>query len=137
MVEPDPPGGWTLSTLKTYLEARLDAQGRIADVTQLASERAVAKAEAAMNERLAAMNEFREALRDASLLQMPRSEVNVLVKTLTDRAEINADRITALENVTIGRHNSAKDISMTVTVIIAVIASMLNLLLFFAQGPHH
>jgi hypothetical protein len=135
MGEPDPPGGWTLLTLKTYMEARLDAQRKISDLTQASSERAVAKAEAAMNERLAAMNEFREALRDASLLQMPRSEVNVLYKTLTDKADNNAERITALESITIGRHSNAKDLTMTVTVILAIGASILNLVLFFSHLP--
>jgi hypothetical protein len=135
MGELDPPGGWTLLTLKTYMEARLDAQRKISDLTQASSERAVAKAEAAMNERLAAMNEFREALRDASLLQMPRSEVNVLYKTLTDKADNNAERITALESITIGRHSNAKDLTMTVTVILAIGASILNLVLFFSHLP--
>jgi beta-lactamase regulating signal transducer with metallopeptidase domain len=117
------------------MEARLDAQRKISDLTQMSSERAVAKAEAAMNERLAAMNEFREALRDASLLQMPRSEVNVLYKTLTDKADNNAERITALESITIGRHSNAKDLTMTVTVILAIGASILNLVLFFSHLP--
>jgi cysteinyl-tRNA synthetase len=55
---------WTIDTLKEHLESRVDALTDHVAAKLDYSEKAVDKAEQQMNARLAAMNEFRDQLKD-------------------------------------------------------------------------
>ena len=83
---------WTLESLKEYFEAKLYAQNK-----------AVQKAETAMDTRLQGMNEFRQSLADQSATMMPRSEYTVQQASLTEKIDSLAIRIAALENLDKGK----------------------------------
>jgi hypothetical protein len=128
-----PPAGWTLSTLQKYLEVRIDALQERFDVTQSAYDRALEKAEIALNFRLASMNEFREVLNDVSKMQVPRSEYNSNHKALIDRVEILMERVSSTENLLKGKNEGIAGTGQFILIVIAVLASFTNLFLFLTH----
>jgi hypothetical protein len=107
-LDPD-PGGWTVSTLRTHLEAMLAASAELARqrfgdqdkavqaalVAQekavaaalAATERAVIKAETAAEKRFDANNEFRGQLADQAATLMPRAEAEQRLGSLEEKSE--------------------------------------------------
>ena len=79
--------------LKDYLERLISEADRRYEQRFAASEQAVLKAERGMANRLDAMNEFREALRDQSNRMATRVEVEKLDETVQSlaRAKANLD----------------------------------------------
>jgi hypothetical protein len=128
-----PPAGWTLSTLQKYLDVRIDALQERFDVTQTAYDRALEKAEIALNFRLASMNEFREVLNDVSKMQVPRSEYNSNHKALIDRVEILMERVSSTENLLKGKNEGIAGTGQFILIVIAVLASFTNLFLFLTH----
>jgi hypothetical protein len=100
---------WTIETLREYLTSRIDAneaaalqrfessntalQAALAAAKELvsnaqsAADRAVQKAEIASDKRFEGVNEFRAQLADQQRTLMPRAEVEVLLKAITDRVK--------------------------------------------------
>lgn len=80
-------------TLKEYLDRRIDDL-RISMLDRFRmSDEAVAKAERAMNERLNAMNEFRDALRDQANRMATRLELDKVDEAVQElrRSKANLD----------------------------------------------
>lgn len=55
---------WTLATLKTYLESRIDAVEEAAKVALEAADKAAVKADTAFEKRMDSTNEWRDAMKD-------------------------------------------------------------------------
>jgi len=107
-----PSNGWTLPTVLRYLheliiandrryeqrfdslidtmEQRFSAAKEMNTAALAAADRAVSKAEIGAEKRFESVNEFRNTLADQQRNLMPRSEVEVLIKSMSDK-------ITALE----------------------------------------
>lgn len=101
---------WTINTLREYLiaiiganekaalqrfesntiaiQAALAAQKELVYVAQSAADKAVQKAEVASEKRFEGVNEFRAQLGDQQRTLMPRAEVEVLLKALSDRIKV-------------------------------------------------
>ena len=98
---------WTLETLRQFLLAKIEAN-EAADIARhaasdkifqaafaaskelvtsayLAADRAVQKAEVASEKRFEGVNEFRGQLADQQRTLMPRTEVEVMLRSLSDR----------------------------------------------------
>lgn len=67
-----------------------------------ASDKAVTKAETAIEKRFDSVNEFRETLRDQAANLMPRSEYDVRHKTLENTVHGVSERLTGIEARTAG-----------------------------------
>jgi hypothetical protein len=109
MIERPQPqiGGWTITTVLTYLSdiigsndrrydqrfndmhainnQRFEAQEKAVMAAMQAASTAVSKAEVAAEKRLDAVNEFRGTLADQQRNLMPRSEVLVTIQAMADR----------------------------------------------------
>jgi ABC-type transporter Mla subunit MlaD len=83
-------------TLREYVDTRfhdqekavgtaLAAQKEAVAAALAAADRAVAKAETAADKRFESVNEFRATLADSARLLMPRSEVEQIVKGLSEK----------------------------------------------------
>ncbi len=77
--------GWTVSTLFTHLSALLGAQEKAVKVAQDGADRALLKAETALEKRLDGVNEFRATLADQQRTLIPRSEAELRFKSIEDR----------------------------------------------------
>lgn len=69
------------------LQAALAAAKELVSAAQSAADRAVQKAEISSDKRFEGVNEFRAQLADQQRTLMPRAEVEVLLKALTDRVK--------------------------------------------------
>jgi hypothetical protein len=83
---------------KTAMETALTAQKLAVDTAQAAADRAVTKAELAAEKRFESVNEFRNTLADQQRTLMPRSEAEILFKSLTDKIESNTRSLNAVAN---------------------------------------
>ena len=109
---------WTLDSLKEYFEAKICAQNK-----------AVQKAETAMDARLQGMNEFRQSLADQSATMMPRSEYTVQHASLTEKIDALAIRIAALENLDKGKRVNQAGLGSLATIIIIAVGTFVNIIL--------
>ncbi len=75
--------GWTIETLRLYLEQRIDAVAMTASVAAQTADKAVSKAEVAAEKRFESVNEFRNTLSDQQRNLMPRDEANIRFDSLT------------------------------------------------------
>lgn len=76
---------WTLSTLKTYLESKIEAVEKNAALALSASEKAILKAENAADKRAEASNEIRGAMVDAQKSFADKAETERRLKMLEDK----------------------------------------------------
>jgi hypothetical protein len=88
--------GWTVDTLKAYIERilaesdqryqqRFDASEQAVNAALAAAEKAVGKAETAAEKRFDAVNEFRGQLSDQARDFMPRKEAELQLGALQER----------------------------------------------------
>ncbi len=75
-------------TLKEYIDTKIDALTRLSETKIGAVEKATILAKETIDNRLANMNEFRDALKDSTALNVTRIEMKSLEKTLSDRVSI-------------------------------------------------
>lgn len=117
---------WTLETLKEYLQLRVDGLEKLLEERHTAAQAAVRsalssakeavdKAEAALKERLAAMNEFRDQQRDLIQNFLTRSEYEGKHASLVEKYETLSTRVDGIElrfssrlDITQGSDNRAK-----------------------------
>ncbi|HLG40291.1 MAG TPA: hypothetical protein VI461_11515 [Chitinophagaceae bacterium] len=99
-----------------------------------ASDRAVSKAETASEKRFDAVNEFRATLADQQRNLMPRNEVEILVKGISDR-------IKKIENIILLSQGKGTGISTSwgfivggIAIISGMIALVLNAIRIFGAG---
>jgi hypothetical protein len=117
-VESAPIGQWTVDTLKEFLSQQMaqndrrylelfeqkaasgrqviEAQREAVNAALAAADRAVQKAEAGAEKRFESVNEFRNTLSDQQRNLIPRSEVMVIVASLTDKIESTTKQLDAL-----------------------------------------
>ncbi len=79
---------WTVNTLKQYFEQRFDDSNRATSAALAAAKEAVLKAEASSETRFQSVNEFRNTLSDQQRNLMPRSEVEILIKSMNEKIEL-------------------------------------------------
>ncbi len=86
--------GWTVDTVKEYLDSRIDGNDKRYDQRFQAQESATAYAQEKANE-------FRGSLDDVNKKQMPRTEAEALMRALGEKMESlakgNADKIDLLD----------------------------------------
>lgn len=86
--------GWTVDTLKEYVESLIDGNDKRYEQRFEAQESATKYAQEKSNE-------FRGSLDDIGKKQMPRTEAEALIKATADKAEAgqsaNSDKIDALQ----------------------------------------
>lgn len=119
--------GWTVDTLKEYLESKITAVKENAVLALTASEKAVQKAEVAADKRFDAVNEFRAQLSDQAGLFMPRAEYDarhqaleaLVVREREDIAEIRKE-LAALAGAATGKATFVADRRALVAVLAAV-----------------
>jgi hypothetical protein len=128
--EPTPVNsGWTVDTLLAYwkdrhtdlqlqmeqrftaqqraLEAAMAAQGAAINAALAASDKSADKTEKAMNDRFAAVNEFRQTLSDQAATFVHRTEVDAMYSRNTERIQDVADRVDKMaeKNVVISQYD--------------------------------
>lgn len=77
--------GWTVLTLKMYIEQLMAAHELLDMQRHQAADKAITKAENSTEKRLEAMNEFRSQLADVLSATLPRREYDVQHGALVDR----------------------------------------------------
>lgn len=101
--------GWTVDTLKEFIEQRITDQDKAVQAALIAAKEAVIKAETATEKRFESVNEFRAQLADQSNTLMPRQEYTVQHKALEDKLSDLNTRVNVAEaakkgsEVTIGK----------------------------------
>lgn len=96
---------WTIETALEHLlelrasdtlrnEQRFEASQRATDAALAAADRAVQKAEMAAEKRFEGVNEFRNTLADQQRNLIPRSEVDVLMRGMTEKIDMLAGALT-------------------------------------------
>lgn len=85
--------GWTVDTLKEFIEQRITDQDKAVQAALIAAKEAVIKAETATEKRFESVNEFRAQLADQSNTLMPRQEYSVQHRALEDRVTDLTDRL--------------------------------------------
>lgn len=89
--------GWTVDTLKEYIEALRSDDQKAVQAALLAAKEAVIKAENATEKRFESVNEFRAQLADQGNTFLPRLEYDAQHKALEDRVSALTDRINIKE----------------------------------------
>lgn len=85
--------GWSVDTLKEYLEQRFKDSDKAVQAALLAAKEAVLKAEAASDKRFDAVNEFRQTLSDQTNTFITKGEYQAQHKALEDRVAVLTDRM--------------------------------------------
>lgn len=85
--------GWTVDTLKEYVERRFTDQDKAVQAALLAAKEAVLKAENATEKRFEATNEFRQQLSDQTNTFIPRNEYDAQHQALVDKVATLTDRM--------------------------------------------
>jgi Flp pilus assembly protein TadB len=129
---------WTVETLRVHLQALLLAEHHANEVRFLAMEkatvaalaaaqRAVEKAEIAVEKRLEGMNEFRGSLADQARLLMPRGEADSRINALSETLKELASRIDRQEGRGSGLNAGWGYLVGAVGLVAAIIAIFLKL----------
>jgi hypothetical protein len=84
--------GWTLDTLKTHIESKIEAVEKNAALALSASEKAITKAEAAAEKRADASNEIRQAMIDQQGNFALRSETEFRLAALERVAALSSGK---------------------------------------------
>jgi len=88
----DKVNGWTVETLRIYLEALIRENEKASIAWQEQAIRSVSKSEESISHRLSSMNEFRGQLNDVLRQMLPRSEFDSQHANLERRLTENAKR---------------------------------------------
>lgn len=121
--------GWSVDTLKEYVEAmRVDDQKSV-QAALLAHKEAVLKAENASEKRFESVNEFRGQLADQANTLMPRQEYIVHHKALEDRVTELTDRVTRTE----GQSKGSQVTKSGIIAAIGVTATILGIIIIVAN----
>ncbi len=92
-----PVGGWSLDTLRHYIESKLEAIKESVAAALATSDKAITKAEAATEKRLDLLNEFRRLVSDMIADLLPRRESATLLTTLNDKIDALHERMLLIE----------------------------------------
>lgn len=116
-----------------HIRALMRAQEKRLEQRFKATEKAITKAEAAVDKRLAGMNEFRDALRDQAHDFLPRSEYSLARESNLDRFSKIESRLDTLAGNATGKSQSWALI-VGVAVVTATVVSILGFV-FLHSGP--
>jgi len=105
--------GWTVFTLKEYVDTRLEA-----------IDKAVTKAEAATEKRFTGVNELRGALEDQQRLFMPRTETEAMFVSMNARMAVLEETINRLEAVKAGGNSTIAYVIAFVSTAVAIIMAL-------------
>jgi hypothetical protein len=144
MAPPINTRGWTLDTLEKYFSSKcaaFDQQMTDMEVRNLeralSAEKAVTKAESAMDKRMESVNEFRKTLSDQAAEFMRRSEYLGMHQSLRDIVETNAARLTKLEAVGEGRREGLSLAGQFLLGVVAIIGVAVSVVLAGFQIHFH
>ncbi len=143
----EPTCGWSVDTLKEFMmalfaekdnqiaeaaqassqavSAALAAQKELTNAALAAAERALLKAEVASEKRFDSVNEFRALVADQQRTLMPRSETEIVLKSLGEQMETMRTRLDTLA----GKREGSQD---GVSMIIGIVGFVVGLLSFVA-----
>lgn len=136
-----------LLAAKEAVATALAAAEKAVNAALISSAQAVQKAELASDKRFESVNEFRGTLSDQQRMLMPRSEVEVLVKSLQDKIDSNVSAIRAnaeIVNTVIARREG-QHVGITngwggavavfgfVMLILSIIATIITLVIKFGK----
>jgi hypothetical protein len=85
--------GWSVDTLKEYMESRLNDADLRNEQRFIAQEKAVVKAEVATEKRFDGVNEFRAQLSDQAATFMPRKESEARHSSLVEKYDALQARV--------------------------------------------
>lgn len=119
--------GWTVDTLKEYVEALRSDDQKAVQAALLAAKEAVIKAETATEKRFESVNEFRQQLGDQSNTFLPRPEYNAQHKALEDRVTDLTDRMNKTDGAKSGSDITVGKIYAAVGVVGAILAILVLL----------
>jgi hypothetical protein len=133
--------GWTLETLKSLLDEREGRalERRAADkenisIAMSAAEKAITKADSALEKRLDGMNEFRASLNDQNAQFLPRAEYGVQHKALDEKVVDISQRLLTIEARKSGV-GSVGNIVLGSLLALAAIAAIFDLILTVGHKP--
>jgi hypothetical protein len=81
------PGGWTLDTLKEFLDSRIDGLEKNVTTAMAAADKAVSKAEVAAEKRFDSVNEFRNAMKDQQADFADKDNTDLRLKSIEGRLD--------------------------------------------------
>ena len=121
-------------TQQTAMQTALVAQKLAVDTALAAADRAVAKAEIATEKRFEAVNEFRAVLTSQQVTFVTHNEVNLMMRTLTEKVDLNtkgiADMQTAVAN-NIGQKSGIKESWVYVLGGVSILTLVASVILHF------
>jgi hypothetical protein len=119
------------------LEARLDSltqailsQKESVAIAMIAADRAVTKAETAVEKRFENSNEWRNTVETLQRTYLPRTEFDQATKTLTDKISVNTELMKARE----ARAEGAGQSWAVIGLIISALANAVGILLYFTKA---
>lgn len=98
----DRVSGWTVDTLKEYIEQRFKDQDKAVQAALLAAKEAVLKAETASEKRFESVNEFRGQLSDQTSTLMPRAESDTRYAAISEKVSDLTDRMNLMSGKSTG-----------------------------------
>jgi hypothetical protein len=144
------PSGWTLETLREHVltiieandkryEQRFDAsqkaielgfsaQKSAVDAALAAADRAVIKAEVAAEKRFESVNEFRNTLSDQQRNLIPRSEVDVTVRGISEKIATLQNQMERLQAERVGGRGAWGYMVGAAGLVVAIAALVLRLI---------
>lgn len=136
------PSGWTIDTIKEYVDQRyiasdkaiaaaLAAQKEAIAAALTAADKAGAKAETASEKRFDSVNEFRAQQADIIATFMPRTEAQVLINSIADKLDLQAARLDKLE----GRSSGIGWVGALVVGGVAVLGTIIIVANLLTGGP--
>lgn len=123
------------------LDARFDsidkallAQKESVAIAMAAADRAVTKAETAVEKRFENSNEWRNTVETLQRTYMPRTEFDQVRDTLAEKINLLTDRVKARESVTVGASQSWAVILLILSGIANMILIVSGIALLFSKG---
>lgn len=121
-----------LNERSTANNQRFDAQEKAVAAALAAAKEAVAKAEAAAEKRFDSVNEFRATLKDQQSTLIPRTEVDVRLKSMDAKIADNEARIVQI----VSRAEGSAQLWQGITVALGIgLAAIMALLAFRRRAP--
>lgn len=119
--------GWTVDTLKEYIEALRDDDQKAVQAALQSTKEAILKAETATEKRFESVNEFRKTLSDQTSSFLPRPEYDANHKALEDKMQVLTDRANTSEGQTQGSQITKGNLYAAVGAVVAILGFLVLL----------
>ena len=113
------------------LREQISAQKESVTIAMAAADRAVTKAETAVEKRFESMNEFRGALNDSARLMMPRNEAEQSFRILSEKIDEVSKRQTSKED-----HGAGMSQGWLILVSVVSVLSTVVMVIYYLSRPH-